>query len=366
MPITTAIVRLNVVVTPAPQPNTLQQQGAAISLGATANAASSIIYYSTLVSALAAVNTSGNYVELTAMLTTHFAQGSQIGIYILELGTQATSTLGVGALTTWLTSNPNKLYGFLIPAAWDASPGGGLLNTLASTLSSPTGRTYFFTPTTAATIGVYSASNKAIVPFVPAAAAPSTEYGAAALMYNVLAKNPSAASPAGPLGYQYVFGVTPWVNDGTTTTALGTILTAYGNVFLTGAEGGISDVAIFKGTTVDGNQFMFWYGIDWLQITAKQRLAAYMLNGANRIPPLAYNQFGINELLAVCESVGIDGATFGLVEQSTFAATSFKSYVTAHPDDYAAGIYNGLSGIATPQVGFESIQFNLDATAIPF
>ena len=44
------------------------------------------------------------------------------------------------------------------------------------------------------------------------------------------------------------------------------------------------------------------------------------------------------------------------------AAVPFAQYTAANPNDYAAGIYNGLSATMVGQNGFLSITFNLDAT----
>jgi len=38
------------------------------------------------------------------------------------------------------------------------------------------------------------------------------------------------------------------------------------------------------------------------------------------------------------------------------------TYTTQNPDDYAAGIYNGLSATLVTQNGFLTITFNLTAT----
>jgi hypothetical protein len=191
--------------------------------------------------------------------------------------------------------------------------------------------------------------------------AASTEFQAAALFYQWLSNNPSIASPSPPMNFRFVYGVTPWSLTNNSTT-ISDILTVGGNIILSGAEGGISTATIRNGTTMDGNQAMFWYAVDWVQIQAKLQLANAIINGSNSIPPLYYNQPGINTLLAVLENIGAAGVSFGLLLNATFTATPFYTYTQANPSNYAAGIYDGFTCVATPKLGFAQITFNLDAT----
>jgi hypothetical protein len=358
MPITPQIVQVTATVTPAPAPSTLQQSGALVSVGGTTQTVGTYTYYSTLTALTAALSAAGNFVELGRMATTFFAQGNAVGVYVLELGVVASAPLGITALQTWITANPAVFYAYLVPAAWDAS--GAALNTMAATFSSPTSKTYFFVTTTSSTITAYAATTKAVVAIVPSPTAAGTEFQAAALFYQWLANTPAIATPAPPMAFRYVYGVTPWSLNGNGTT-IGTVLTAFGNIILSGAEGGISTATIRDGTTMDGNQMMFWYAVDWVQIQAKQRLAAAIINGSNSNPPLYYNQAGINYLLAILGVIGTTGTSFGLLLTATFGATPFLTYTNANPTDYAAGRYNGFTATVTPQFGFLSITFSLNA-----
>ncbi len=251
------------------------------------------------------------------------------------------------------------------------------LNAMAAGYSGTTGRTYFFTTTTASTISAYSSTTKAIFAMVPSPTALSTEFQVAGAFYDLLSTNPSAGAPAAPLSYRYQYGVTPWATNGNAAT-IGTILTAYGNIIGTGAEGGISNAVLFKGTTMDGNQMMAWYAIDWVQIQAKQQLAAAIINGSNSNPPLYYSQAGINQLLAILGGtngiggIGADGVSFGLLSSQSpsatfpngtpsFSATPFATYIAQNPSAYQAGSYGGFSATITAQNGFLTVTFNLDA-----
>jgi len=298
---------------------------------------------------------------LTDVATTFAAQGQTVGFYVLELGPVLTNTAAVAALQTWLTANssPQQFYSYLVPKSWDAADAAGL-NTLAAEYASPSGQTYFFVTTTAANLSVYG-PNKSVFTLVDSPTAASTEVQMASLFYQWLVNNPSASNQLAPMQYRYVFGVTPWAQMGNQST-INAILSDYGNLIITGAEGGISTACVFKGTTMDGQQSAAWYGLDWFRINAHQDLAAAIINGSNTNPPLLYDQAGINNLQAVAQNRGNSAVAFGCANSVVVSAVSFADYTAANPDDYAAGIYNGLSATLVTQNGFLTITFNLNAT----
>jgi hypothetical protein len=360
--ITPQIVIVTASVVTAPQVSTLQQSGAIVSVGGSTLATNAYQYCGNLAAVTAILGSSGNHVELLAMATTFFAQGSAAGLYVLELGTVGSSAAGITALGNWITANssPQIFYAYLVPATWDVD-GAAALNTLAATYSSPTGKTYFFVTTTAGTMSAYAATTKAVIALVNSPTAAGTEFQAAALFYQWLANDPGAATPAAPMDFRFVFGVTPWVFTNNRAT-IQSIISAYVNLILTGAEGGISTALLRNGTTMDGNQAMFWYAVDWILINADEDLAAAVINGSNTNPPLYYNQAGINTLLSVARVIATASISFGLCLSATVTAVPFSTYVAANPSDYAAGVYKGFACTATPQNGFRQITFNLTAT----
>jgi hypothetical protein len=293
--------------------------------------------------------------------TTFFAQGQSVGFYILELGSATTAATAITALQTWITgnSNPQVFYAYLVPASWD-SASSAALNTMTANYESPSGQTYFFITTTVTNLPTY-ATNKAVIAVVPSPTQASTEHQASQAFYQWLVNNPGSANPLAPMSYRYGFGVTPWSQNGNQTN-INTVLTNYGNLILTGAEGGVSTATLFKGTTMDGEQASWWYGIDWFRIQVKQALANAVINGSNSNPPLLYNQAGINTLQAIAQNVADSAVKFGCALSATVSAVPFSTYTTQNPSDYNNGIYNGLSAIVVGQNAFLTLTFQLDAT----
>lgn len=291
-------------------------------------------------------------------VSTHFAQGNAVGVYVLELGEVTTAAAAITALDTWITANPGIFYAYLLPKSWD-NANSTAINTLANKYSSPSGQTYFFVTTTLAHVTTYD-TNKAVWAVIESLTEASTEVQAAAMFYQWLVNNPGPANPLAPMAYRFLFGVTPWVKMGNST-SINSALTAFANLVLTGAEGGISTATLFKGTTMDGKQSAFWYGVDWFRIQVKQALAAAIINGSNSNPPLLYNQAGINTLQAVAQAIGNSAVAYGCALSVSVSAVDFVTYTTANPNDYAAGIYNGLSATMVGTSGFLTITFQLDA-----
>ncbi|MGS1060537.1 hypothetical protein [Burkholderia glumae] len=288
-------------------------------------------------------------------------------------GVTATGTAIVqsGKVVSVTVTNPGS--GYTAAPAVTFSGGGGTgaaatsnlasaMSILAGQYSSPTGKTYFFVSTIASNLPNY-ATLKSMFAVVPSPLAPSSEFTAAAFFYQWLANQPGAANKLAPMAYRYLFGVTPWPTQGYNS-QINSILSAYGNIVLTGAEGGISTACIFKGTLMSGDQASWWYGIDWFQIQSKQALAAAVINGSNSNPPLLYDQPGINTLESVAENTGSSAVSFGCAQSVSITATSFQQYTTQNPGDYAAGIYNGLAATVVGQNGFLTITFNIDAVQL--
>lgn len=300
--------------------------------------------------------------ELTAMATTFFGQGSGVSVYVLELG-EGTVTEGVAALGTFITANPGEVYRWLVPREWDADSDFLALIAEYEALSA---KVKFHVTTTIDTYSAYTALMNNVMAWVEAPSIPSTEFSAAADFYVTLNYNPSPAANVPPNAFAFLFGVTPYPTRGTQA-LLAALKAAKINYVGTGAEGGISNTIVFWGTMADGHDVLFGYSVDWVQINLQQAIANAIINGSNNPQaPLYYNQPGINTLQAVAQSVMNSGVALGLVlGNPQVTAISFATYVTDNPDDYPAGVYNGLAVTFTPNRGFTSITFFVTVSDIP-
>lgn len=320
--------------------------------------------------------------ELTQMVNTFFAQGSQLAVYVLELGLIETVD-AVAYLGTWIGDNPNTIYSYLVPRAWSDSSD---FLALVVDFDSTTAKTYFFTTMTLDNYTDFTALMKSVFGLVESPTKPATEFSAAAPFWITLNYKPSSTNKVTPLSFSYVSGVTPYPVPGNNAT-FAALKAAGVNYISTGAEGGISNAMLVWGTTMDVRPFNYWYSVDWVAINGSQAIANAVINGSNNpINPLYYNQQGIDRLQQVLASVMSSGITFGLVlgnvQQTAFDgneiqdaidsgkytgltlvnAVPFIPYNTANPSDYRLGVYDGLSVEYTPARGFESITINVNVT----
>ena len=318
-----------------------------------------------------AIATPGTYLladesELLAMATTWFAQGTNLSVYVLELG-EGTATEGVAALSTYITANPNTnqsgIYAYLVPREWDAN--SSFISFLAS-FENTTAKTYFFVTTTVGTYTNYTSLMKCVYMLIEAPGISALEFSCASNMWVMINYAPSSINLVTPFAYSYVYGVTPYPTVGNA--ALRTTLkTAHVNIIGLGTEGGITNTIILYGTFADGNPVNYWYSVDWVQINIDLDLANAIINGSNNPQnPLYYNQPGINRLQAVAQGTMNRGISFGLVfPPATVTAVPFAQYVIANPSDYPAGLYRGLGVTYTPLQGFTNITFNVQVTQFP-
>lgn len=323
--------------------------------------------------------------ELQQMVNTHFAQGSNVPIYVLELGPSSV-TAGVALLTTWLSNNLLQVYSICVPREWDAN---AAFLALIPLYQSTTSLLYFYVTTTTATYTNYTSQMKNVIWAIEAPSIPATEFTIVSMMWQELAANPSSVNKVAPFAFRFLVGVTSYPLTGNQT-LFSQLKAAGGNWVGTGAQGGIPNQNIWLwGTTADGNPLNYWYAIDWLQINANLQISNAVINGSNNGQnPLYLNQPGINTLQAVGARVLSSAVTFGLllgtVVQSelngtaystalaigTFAgqavinAVPFASYYLVSPSDYATGTYNGLSCTVTPLRGFTAITFFINVTNI--
>lgn len=317
--------------------------------------------------------------ELLSMGTTFFAQGTQQAVYVLELG-PGVATAGVAALAVYITANPNAFYGYLVPRLWASS---GDFTTFLAGFEANTSKTYFWVTATGSNYTNFTTAMKCAFVLIEAPTAPATEFSLAAAFWVALNYSPSSTNKVTPFAFSFLVGVTPYASAGNSA-LFATFKAASINIVGDGAEGGISNAALFWGTTKDGRDFTYWYSVDWVQITGQQALANAVINGSNDpTNPLYFNQDGINRLQQALAQTMASGVSFGLVlgppVQTAYDGTQlgpaialgvyngltgvnavpFAPYNVDNPSDYAIGRYTGLSVIYTPARGFIAIVFNL-------
>ena len=332
-----------------------------------------------------AVWTEEDVAELVAMATTFFAQGASQSVYVLELGA-GNATDGTAALSTYITANPNAFYAYLLPRTWD---GNAAFLAFVAGFENLTAKTYFFVTTTTGTYSAYTSAMKCVFWGVEAPGIPATEFSLAAAFHVLLSYAPSPTNLVTPFAFSYLYGVTSYPTVGNSA-LLAAIKAANGNYVGTGAEGGISTAVLFWGTTADGNDFTYWYSIDWVQLACDQAIANAIINGSNNPSnPLYYSQQGINTLQNAVAQVMSNGVSYGLVlfgplqtaligttlnqnfddgdyaGQTVVNAVPFLAYVAANPSDYPIGKYAGLIVIFTPNRGFKAIVFNVQVNNLP-
>jgi hypothetical protein len=304
---------------------------------------------------------SQNYLSLA--VTDFFAQGTRRAVYVLELG-PADATTGPTALGTWITANPGVFYLYLVPKDWDGSAN---FLALANLFKTDTSKTYFFVTTTTGTYSAYTGI-KSIQAWVEAPDVATTEFDAAEAFQAALTYAPSSTNRLTPFAYEYLNDATPYPQLGNSA-LLATLDTANVNYVTTAAEGGFPNQSmISSGAMMDGNDFSWWYAVDWLAITAQQTSAAVVIQGSNDpINPLWYSQDGINRLQDAEYQVLVQSSAYALsqgtaaranLDQQTFIdnldagdyvgqnvvnAVPFIDYITLNPSQYTANTYGGIT-----------------------
>lgn len=328
--------------------------------------------------------------ELNAMNTTFFGQGSNVSVYVLELGASQPS-LGVTALQTYINTNPNTIFSWLVPREWD---GEASFKTMALNYNTPTSLVNFFVTTTISTYAAWAALGyKCIYAHVEApsvasaaVAGTATEFSLAAVFYNTLAFNPGSATPVTQLRFSFLYDVTQYPSFGTGT-ILQLLKTANINYAFTAAEGGLSNTMELWGNFLDGNSFNYWYSVAWNLVNVNLNLTNEIINGSQYGgTPLDYNQVGIDRLSNRAASTLRNGVAYNLIlgkviqtslDPNVFTnnvatglyagnavinAVPFVLYTQQNPSAYKQQLYGGFQVAMTPQLGFSQIVVNLDVT----
>jgi hypothetical protein len=104
------------------------------------------------------VYTEADVAELTQMVTSFFAQGGTLSVYVFECG-PGNATDGATYLNNWLIANPRTIYSWLVPREWDNN--ASFLAMIPS-YENTGALTYFWVTTTLATYTAYTALMKCV------------------------------------------------------------------------------------------------------------------------------------------------------------------------------------------------------------
>lgn len=314
---------------------------------------------STDVDVIGTFSIKNNVTSLETAADAFFAQGSSVGVYVIELGSGLTVPEQISALKKYIDEPLTRFYAYHVPRSWD---GDADFISLAKLHTSNESMLYFFvltdTPADTNSVSPYAGIKSVIAAADPSY--PDTN-AAVAAMWNFVSAAPSEVNKVPPMAFRFLQAVNahPGKNS-----ILKRMQNQNINYVDTGAEGGISNTILVNGVTSDGNDMTYWYSVDWVQINANMSLANAVINGSNNpINPLYYNQDGIDRLQLVAQGVFDTGGSYGLVNGAPVVnAIKFKTYTKNNPNDYAKGRYAGLSATYTPMRGFTEIVFNINVT----
>lgn len=300
-----------------------------------------------------------NVTSLETAADAFFAQGSSVGVYVLEVGSGLNVTEQIAELKKYIEEPLKRFYAYYVPRSWN---GHEDFISLAKLHTSDESMLYFFvvtdTPTDSNYVSPYTGIKSVIATADPSY--PDTN-AAVAAMWNFVSAAPSEINKVPPMAFRFLQAVNAHPGKGS---ILKRMLNQNINYVDTGAEGGISNTILVNGVTSDGNDMTYWYSVDWVQINANMALANAIINGSNNpINPLYYNQDGIERLQQVAQGVFNTGGSYGLVNGAPVVnAIAFKPYTKNNPTDYAKGRYAGFSATYTPMRGFTEIVFNINVT----
>ncbi|OYV51055.1 MAG: hypothetical protein B7X10_00940, partial [Burkholderiales bacterium 21-58-4] len=231
-------------------------------------------------------------IELTQMVDTFFAQGTGVGLYVLELGVGSVAS-GISTLSSYLTANPNSnytpgatgyFYAYLVPRTWDAATS---YLSLVAEYESDSAQTYFYTTTTLATYASYTKLMKCVNALIespsygvyPANALTALTYSSGTVTattttsHGVVPGNWFTIAGCTPAGYNGTFQALP----GTTGTTL-----LYSLSSNPGSETvlGTLVASLYANTGVTGTEFSQAAGFYQLLVNAP--------SAANKVAPMAF------------------------------------------------------------------------------
>ena len=296
-------------------------------------ASSFYVFFHTSIGCVFSGQISGTTLSVASVTSGHLAVGSIVAGTGITTGTQITGFIsGTGTTGTYTVNNTQ------------------IISTIAMSV----------TNTYSQYVGLKAAVTRVRAPLDPANTFPQADFFAL-----VLSSAPSAVNKLAPFAFRFIIGSLPYPLTGSDATLL---KANYVNYTDTAAQGGLPNVnTLMWGTAMDGQDFSYWYSVDWMRVNLNQAIANAIINGSNtKINPLYYSQDGINRLQYAAQVVANQGVNFGMLLSTSTTpivqAIPFGVYTTANPNDYSKGIYNGLSLNAVISAGFKSINFALQVS----
>ena len=314
-----------------------------------------------------------NTKETYLWLVNFFANNANGTAFVLEVGAVAGGDPGtnIAALATHITNGVDVCGHYSVPDSFYADADYATLVTLYATDDPIYKFSNHITHGTApadqsAFAGLTGKSNW--FPVYPSAVSTENACGA---MVGIMASTVYDVSPTNlmtPLQYKKVVGVTAEAFNSTMRTALTNNAVNF--------VGSIQSVTVLmNGRYGDNKSWDYRFSERVTLQDIQNSLLALIINGAN-VPAASvpYNQEGIDKLLAVANSRGtfrkscnmitdfsqtLDNTGTLLVDKDTFKATDYYTYKAANPTKYAAGEYDGLSGIIEIGKFFRKVTFNV-------
>src|SRR5208337_616888 len=101
---------------------------------------------------------------------------------------------------------PNVVYVYLVPKEWTTD---STYPAFVANFQNPNALTYFVTTTSTSNYSAFSTRDKELLCVTPAPNAPTSEFTAAAWIYNMISPRPNQTNQVRPLNYDFIYSVTP-------------------------------------------------------------------------------------------------------------------------------------------------------------
>ncbi|CAI3954206.1 unnamed protein product [Commensalibacter communis] len=192
----------------------------------------------------------------------------------------------------------------------------------------------------------------------------NSQMAAGAVGYELSNYSPSSYNKVNPMTYRYLYSVLPLSDEDKRLNQQ--LINDYYTNFLVSPPRNTTNAKslLFPGSLADGNDFTYWYGIDYIRFTLIDTITNLLISAANNSSnPLYYNQQGINRIKDAVNNVLANCAAYGIIENNYIVTTiDFPNYVTQNSGDYKAGIYGGITFEVQPLKAMKKIKFNMNVS----